>query len=223
MMTSLGSERPASRGRDQSGLRQVQDLRGRGIPKRNHCPRRTVLAIVNKDGCFADYITLPVETCFRVPGQHRRRASRVCRALGKRGPGIRNREIVDETKKGGHIWGDGQTRHCSIAEVIGQARKNPGEVTILSGERHGPDLKLGPLVGRKGTFKKPGSLDSRNRRKGTIPPEGREFFGRFNPVGGLTRESPRGGDLKGFGGLSFNFNTKGPGCGRVGVAVWPGK
>lgn len=33
----------------------------------NHCPNRTVLGILNKNGCFADYITLPVKNLHKVP------------------------------------------------------------------------------------------------------------------------------------------------------------
>lgn len=32
-----------------------------------HCPHRTVLGIINKDGAFADYLTLPVENLHLVP------------------------------------------------------------------------------------------------------------------------------------------------------------
>ena len=38
-----------------------------GIAKRNHCPARTVLGIVNKDGTFAEYVTLPLSNLYRVP------------------------------------------------------------------------------------------------------------------------------------------------------------
>ena len=34
---------------------------------KNHCPRRTVLGILNKDGAFADYLTLPVKNLHVVP------------------------------------------------------------------------------------------------------------------------------------------------------------
>lgn len=32
-----------------------------------HCPKRTTLGIVNRDGAFAQYLTLPVENLHRVP------------------------------------------------------------------------------------------------------------------------------------------------------------
>lgn len=32
-----------------------------------HCPNRHTLGIVNKDGCFAQYVTMPVEVLFEVP------------------------------------------------------------------------------------------------------------------------------------------------------------
>ena len=38
-----------------------------GIAKRNHCPQRSVLGILNKDGTFAEYLTLPVCNLYLVP------------------------------------------------------------------------------------------------------------------------------------------------------------
>jgi threonine dehydrogenase-like Zn-dependent dehydrogenase len=32
-----------------------------------HCPQRTVLGILGKDGCFAEYLTLPIQNLHRVP------------------------------------------------------------------------------------------------------------------------------------------------------------
>lgn len=34
---------------------------------KDHCPERSVLGILNKDGCFAEYISLPVNNLFVVP------------------------------------------------------------------------------------------------------------------------------------------------------------
>lgn len=34
---------------------------------KNHCPERKVLGILNKDGAFAEYMTLPIENLHRVP------------------------------------------------------------------------------------------------------------------------------------------------------------
>ena len=34
---------------------------------RNHCPHRTVLGILNKDGAFAEYLTLPTENLHLIP------------------------------------------------------------------------------------------------------------------------------------------------------------
>jgi threonine dehydrogenase-like Zn-dependent dehydrogenase len=33
-----------------------------------HCPQRTVLGIIEKDGAFADYLTMPIENLYQVPG-----------------------------------------------------------------------------------------------------------------------------------------------------------
>ena len=37
------------------------------IHLQNHCPHRSVLGIVNKDGVFAEYVTLPVRNLHRIP------------------------------------------------------------------------------------------------------------------------------------------------------------
>jgi len=33
-----------------------------------HCPQRTVLGIIEKDGAFADYLAMPIENLYQVPG-----------------------------------------------------------------------------------------------------------------------------------------------------------
>lgn len=38
-----------------------------GIQKRNHCPNRTVMGIVNKDGTFCEYLILPMDNLYPVP------------------------------------------------------------------------------------------------------------------------------------------------------------
>lgn len=43
------------------------DKRGCSKMARNHCPNRTVLGILNKDGCIAQYITLPLTNLHIVP------------------------------------------------------------------------------------------------------------------------------------------------------------
>ena len=35
--------------------------------KRNHCPNRSCLGIIRKDGTFAEYITLPIQNLYMVP------------------------------------------------------------------------------------------------------------------------------------------------------------
>lgn len=41
------------------------DFCGRGLQR--HCPDRTTLGIYGRNGCLAEYITLPIENLFRVP------------------------------------------------------------------------------------------------------------------------------------------------------------
>ncbi len=47
------------------GYRPVCDFCRRGL--KTHCARRTVLGIVNHDGAFAEYLTLPLENLHAVP------------------------------------------------------------------------------------------------------------------------------------------------------------
>lgn len=39
------------------------------VRSRNHCPRRTVLGIINKNGTYAEYLTLPLRNLFKVPNE----------------------------------------------------------------------------------------------------------------------------------------------------------
>lgn len=48
------------------GCRQCSECVGRGP---EHCPSRTVLGITNKDGIFADYVTLPLANLLPVPDE----------------------------------------------------------------------------------------------------------------------------------------------------------
>jgi threonine dehydrogenase-like Zn-dependent dehydrogenase len=49
------------------GYKPVCDFCRRGL--KTHCARRTVLGIVNHDGAFAEYLALPLENLYVVPGQ----------------------------------------------------------------------------------------------------------------------------------------------------------
>lgn len=53
--------RPLASGEGDVGAAGLLQLR------RNHCPRRTVLGILAKDGCFAEYVTLPTRNLHVVP------------------------------------------------------------------------------------------------------------------------------------------------------------
>lgn len=46
-----------------------------GFARRNHCKKRKVLGIINKAGCFAEYITLPEENVLLVPDSVSHRAA----------------------------------------------------------------------------------------------------------------------------------------------------
>ena len=50
-----------------SNARGLDDRAGCCQMSRNHCPNRTVLGILNRDGTMAEYLTLPVSNLHRVP------------------------------------------------------------------------------------------------------------------------------------------------------------
>ena len=63
--SDAGLGRPPRRRRDQ---RDVRRLRRPAVAGRSsHCERRTVLGIVNRDGAFAEYLTLPIANLHAVP------------------------------------------------------------------------------------------------------------------------------------------------------------
>ena len=43
------------------------DCRTGGVVKRNHCRNRTVMGIINRDGTFAEFLSLPVANLFALP------------------------------------------------------------------------------------------------------------------------------------------------------------
>jgi threonine dehydrogenase-like Zn-dependent dehydrogenase len=74
VVESLGSPRRSGEARIRPGQRVVGEINlpcgtcptcRRGLE--NHCPRRTVLGIVGKDGVFAPYVTLPAANLHPVP------------------------------------------------------------------------------------------------------------------------------------------------------------
>ncbi|CEL91876.1 unnamed protein product [Vitrella brassicaformis CCMP3155] len=51
------------------------------VQRRNHCPSRTCLGIINRDGCFADYVTVPLANLHLVPDEVSDAAAAFCEPL----------------------------------------------------------------------------------------------------------------------------------------------
>ena len=105
----------------------------------SHCERRTVLGIVNRDGAFADYLTLPIANLHAVPDSDARRRRGVHRA-GRGGvpdPGAGARSIARDRVV---VFGDGK-----LGQVIAQVLATTGCALTVVG-RH--PRKLAHLAAR---------------------------------------------------------------------------
>ena len=106
-----------------------------GIQKRNHCPKRTVLGIQNKDGTFADYITLPVENLFPVPSELSDERAVFAEPLAAAFRIIEQGLVTENSKVA--VIGDGKLG-LLIAEAVGT--QNMKGLTVFG--RHVEKLKL---------------------------------------------------------------------------------
>lgn len=109
------------------------------IFQRNHAPGRTVLGIINKDGCMAQYLTLPAVNLHVVPDSLSDAEAAFCEPLAaacriveqglvERGPGAEQRVAV---------LGDGKLG-LLVAQVL--ALEAPGRVSLFG--RHEANMAL---------------------------------------------------------------------------------
>lgn len=113
-----------------------------GAVARNHCLRRTVLGIMNHDGTYADYLTLPVVNLHEVPDSVSNEAAVFVEPLA-----AACRIVEQEVIKAGDkvcIQGDGKLG-LLCAEVIAR-RTDLGAKPILLGRHAAKVAHLGDLV-----------------------------------------------------------------------------
>ncbi len=105
-------------------------LRGLG----RHCPRRTVMGIVNRPGCFAEYAALPLRNLHRVPAAIPDEAAVFVEPLAAAA------EILAQTRlepgTGVAVLGDGR-----LGLLVAQVLKNAGCRVLLVG-KHAWKLEL---------------------------------------------------------------------------------
>jgi len=105
-------------------------LRGLG----RHCPHRTVMGIVSRAGCFAEYVALPVRNLHRVPEAIPDEAAVFVEPLAAAA------EILEQMRLEPATWvvvlGDGR-----LGLLVAQVLKSAGAQVILAG-RHGWKLDL---------------------------------------------------------------------------------
>jgi alcohol dehydrogenase len=99
-----------------------------------HCPHRTVLGIVKRQGCFADYVTLPLRNLHRVPDAIPDEAAVFVEPLAAAAEILEQMRI--EPAKRVVVLGDGR-----LGLLVAQVLKNAGAEVILVG-RHNWKLDL---------------------------------------------------------------------------------
>ncbi|MDH4028295.1 MAG: alcohol dehydrogenase catalytic domain-containing protein, partial [Nitrospirota bacterium] len=96
----------------------------------NHCPSRTVLGILNKDGVFADYVTLPVKNLHQVPDSVRDEEAVFVEPLAAAFEILRQVDITASDKV--CVLGDGK-----LGILAGQALSTTGCDLVVAGNHAG--------------------------------------------------------------------------------------
>jgi len=99
-----------------------------------HCPRRSVVGIVNRDGAFAEYLTLPVANLHKVPDEISDQAATFTEPVAAAAEILEQMTIPPGTRVA--IIGDGRLG-LLVAQVLKHAR---ADVTLIG--RHGWKLDL---------------------------------------------------------------------------------
>jgi alcohol dehydrogenase len=98
-------------------------LRGLG----RHCPRRTVMGIVNRPGCFAEYVALPLRNLHRVPAGLADEAAVFVEPLAAAAEILTQIRLEPGTRVA--VLGDGR-----LGLLAAQVLKNAGAQVILVGK-----------------------------------------------------------------------------------------
>jgi len=116
----------------------------------HHCPSRTVLGIVGKDGAFADELTLPVRNLFEVPDAVSDEMAVFTEPLAAAYEILEQREVVGAEVL---VLGDGKLGLlCALALLGGGAR-----VTVLG--RHAEKLAIASDAGATTCFETDARFD----------------------------------------------------------------
>ncbi len=99
-----------------------------------HCPERTVMGIVNRDGAFAEFLTLPTRNLYEVPENIPDQAAVFVEPLAAAAEILEQRPIEPGTRAA--VLGDGRLG-LLVAQVLRYAQ---AQVTVVG--RHNPKLEL---------------------------------------------------------------------------------
>jgi threonine dehydrogenase-like Zn-dependent dehydrogenase len=113
------------------------DLCRSGDPR--HCPQRTVLGIVNRDGAFAEYLTLPPQNLLVVPDEIPDRAAVFTEPLAAACQILEQLEISPACRV--VVLGDGK-----LGQLVARVLANTGCRLTLVG-KHPEKLKVAALAG----------------------------------------------------------------------------
>ncbi len=113
------------------------DFCRRNLPR--HCRRRTVLGILNRDGAFAEYITLPVENLHRVPDSVPDEAAVFVEPLAAACEILEQVAMDRRTRVA--LAGDGK-----LAQLIGRVLASAGATVTMIG-KHPRKLRLARQAG----------------------------------------------------------------------------
>jgi len=117
-----------------------------------HCPHRTVMGIVNRAGCFAEYVALPVRNLHRVPAPIPDEAAVFVEPLAAAAEILEQRHLEPGTKVA--VLGDGR-----LGLLAAQVLKSAGAQVILVG-KHGWKLDLARPWGVRVTIDSKSELPS---------------------------------------------------------------
>jgi len=95
-----------------------------------HCPRRTVMGIVNRQGCFAEYVALPLRNLHRVPDTVPNEAAVFVEPLAAAAEILAQMRFEPGTRVA--VLGDGR-----LGLLVAQVLNNAGAQVILVGKHDG--------------------------------------------------------------------------------------